>query len=437
MRRRRSGAGVGQGRGKGHRRTLLCPTPLRAAVALLPFGLGLATAAQAQVSTPDFTKKIAPGTVVVRLGGRVAEWAGVSGFTGQSYNGTKYAGGGLGGYLRLYPGFDGVAANGLQYGAQAEIRENTATSPGTSASTETLYVLRAFGYIGLPNVGLARFGQQEGALYLFDTGRFDGGNEAFDSGGWNGDIPTFFVNSSARPVYPFTWSNNERTTNKIDYVTPTFSGVSFGASFEPNQTAENYAPATVSSTTATDLRRNTLELGIRYKQKFGALALNSSAAYQTAAPVAYTGAPKAGLPYQNMQVGSFGLTLSYAGFMVGGNTKFGNMNGQFEPNYEGGATAVGWLAGGLYNTGPLTVGASYFVYDSQGDMSSPSTEGTRREYGAAAGLTYLVVPGLKLFASYLYGGRHQTGFNFLANKAGAANNDTNAQVFAVGTWLYW
>jgi predicted porin len=409
---------------------------LLAGAAALTAAIGLAGAAQAQVSSPDFTKKITPGTIVVRLGGRVSEFAGVSGFTGQSYNGTKYSGGGLGGYMRLYPGFDGVAANGLQYGAQAEIRENT-SSNGSDASSETLYVLREFGYIGLPQAGLVRFGQQEGALYLFDTGRFEGGPEGFDDGGWNGDIQNFFVNSSARPVYPFTWSNSTRATDKIDYISPSWSGLSFGLSFEPNQTAANYSPAVTSSTTATDLRRNTLEVGARYKQKFGDLGLNMSGGFMTAAPVAYTGTEKAGLPYQGLDVGSFGMTLSYAGFVVGGNTKFGNMNGQFEPNYEGGANAVGWLAGGSYNTGPLTVGASYFVYDSQGDWSSPTTEGTRREYGAAAGATYLVVPGLKLFASYLYGGRHQEGYNFLSGKAGSANNDTMAQVFAIGTWLYW
>ncbi|GAB0113117.1 porin [Acidisoma sp. C75] len=410
---------------------------LLAGAAALTAALGLASAAQAQVSSPDFTKKITPGSVVVRLGGRVAQWAGVSGFTGQSYGGTKYAGTGFGGYFRLYPGFDGVAANGLQYGAQAEIRENTASSPGTSASSETLYVLRDFGYIGLPQLGLVRFGQQEGAIYLFDTGRFEGGPEGFNDGGWNGDVQNYFVNAPARPIYPFTWGNNTRTTDKIDYISPSWSGLSFGLSFEPNQTAENYSPAVTSSPTANDLRRNTVEVGARYNQKFGGLGLNMSAAYMGSGAVAYTGAAKAGLPYQAVNVGSFGMTLSYAGFVVGGNTKFGNMNGQFEPNYQGGATAVGWLAGGSYTTGPLTVGASYFVYDSQGDWSSPTTEGTRREYGAAAGLTYLLVPGMKLFASYLYGGRHQHGYDFLAGKAGASNNDTMAQVFAVGTWLYW
>ena len=238
---------------------------LLAGVAALAAAVGLAGAAQAQVSSPVLTTHISPGQIVVRLGGRVSWFAGVSGYTGQSFNGTKDAGLSFGGYLRLYPGFDGVAANGLQYGAQAELRENTETSANSGATTETLFVLREFGYLGLPKLGLVRFGQQEGALYLFDTGRFESGTEAFDDGGWNGDIQNFFVNSSARPVYPFTWSNSLRTTDKIDYISPTFSGVSFGLSFEPNQDAANDTDPPISEPGAADLRRNTLELGGRYK----------------------------------------------------------------------------------------------------------------------------------------------------------------------------
>ncbi|MCB8881175.1 porin [Acidisoma cellulosilytica] len=399
--------------------------------------IGLAGNAQAQSTNPDFTKTLAPGSIVVRLDGRVSAWAGVDGFTGQSYNGTKYSGFSTAGYLRLYPGFDGVAANGLQYGAQAEIRENTETSAAAGASSETLYVLRDFGYLGLPQLGLVRFGQQEGALYLNDAGRFESGKEAFDSGGWNGDVQNFFVNTSARPIYPWTWSNSTRTTDKIDYITPSFSGLSFSVSFEPNQTGENYAPAVTSTTTATDLRRNTVEIGTTYKAKFDGVGLIVDGGYMNAGAVGYTGTAKAGLPYQGMSVGSAGATLSYAGFTVGGNTKFGNMNGQFEPNYAGGANAVGWLAGGLYTAGQLTVGASYFNYKSQGDYSSPKTEGQRDETGLAAGATYVLVPGVKLFASYLYGTRWQGGYNFLSGAAGSANNKVQAQVFALGTWLYW
>lgn len=394
---------------------------------------GLTGVAEAQVSNPDFTKTIAPGSVVVRLDGRVSAWFGVDGFTGQSYAGTKYSGSGMGGYIRLYPGFDGVAANGLQYGAQAEIRENTATS----ASSETLYVLRSFGYLGLPQLGLVRFGQQEGALFLNDAGRFESGKEAFDDGGWNGDVENLFVNTAQRPIYPWTWSNSTRTTDKIDYITPTFSGLSFAVSFEPNQTSANYGPAVTSSTTATDLRRNTVEIGATYKAKYQGVGLVVDGGYMNAGSVGYVGTAKSTLPYQGLSVGSFGATLSYAGFTVGGNTKFGNMNGQFEPNYKGGANAVGWLAGGLYSTGPLSVGASYFVYNSQGDMSAPKTEGQRQETGLAAGATYILVPGVKLFASYLYGTRWQGGYNFLSGAAGTADNKVQAQVFALGTWLYW
>jgi predicted porin len=405
---------------------------LLAGAATLTAALGLAGAAQAQVSNPVMT--ISPGKIVVRLDGRVSWFAGVSGFTGQSFNGTKDASLSFGGYLRLYPGFDGVAANGLQYGAQAEIRENTETSSFSGASTETLFVLREFGYLGLPQAGLLRFGQQEGALYLFDTGRFESGNEAFNDGGWNGDIQNFFVNSPARPVYPFTWSNNERTTDKIDYITPTFSGFSAGLSFEPNQDAANDSDPDVSEPGAADLRRNTLEIGARYKTTFDGFGINLSGGYLTAAPISNsTGANK----FQDMSVGSAAGTVTWGGLTVGGNAKFGNMNGVFEPTPDGAKSAVGFLAGAVYTIGALSVGGSYFLYDDQGNFSSPKTEGQEQNIGVAAGVTYILVPGAKLFVSYLYGTRHQGGFDYLTNAPGSAENNTQAQALAIGAWLYW
>jgi predicted porin len=407
---------------------------LLAGVAALAAAVGLAGAAQAQVNSPVLTGHISPGSIVVRLGGRISWFAGVSGYTGQSFNGTKDAGLSFGGYLRLYPGFDGVAANGLQYGAQAEIRENLETSADAGATTETLYVLREFGYFGLPKAGLVRFGQQEGALYLFDTGRFESAAEGFDDGGWNGDIQNFFVNSSARPVYPFTWSNNLRTTDKIDYISPSFSGASFGLSFEPNQDAGNFSDPPTSEPGAADLRRNTLELGARYKATFDGFGLNLSGGYLSAAPVGNTTGPN---KFQDVSVGSVGATVTFAGLTVGGNTKFGNMNGVYEPNPDGAKNAVGFLAGAVYTTGPLSVGGSYFLYDDQGNFSKPATEGSEQNVGVAAGATYILAPGVKLFASYLYGTRHQGGFNYLTNTAGSANNNTQAQVFALGTWIYW
>ena len=57
--------------------------------------------------------------------------------------------------------------------------------------------------------------------------------------------------------------------------------------------------------------------------------------------------------------------------------------------------------------------------------------------GLAAGGTFSVAPGLSFYLSYLYGQRHQLGFNFNTDEPGTANNNVNGQVFALGTVLKW
>src|SRR5579875_3484304 len=104
---------------------------LLATVATIGASKGLMAAAQAQTA--------APGSVTVRLNGRVNWYAGVEGSTldttTASAGTTKTSTDNFTGYMRLYPGFDGVAANGLHYGAAAELRING----GASAGDETLY----------------------------------------------------------------------------------------------------------------------------------------------------------------------------------------------------------------------------------------------------------------------------------------------------------
>ena len=137
-----------------------------------------------------------PGSISVRLNGRVNWYAGIeaSSLDNNSATGEKTSTTNFLGYLRLYPGFDGVAANGLHYGAAAEIRING----GQSASDETLYVFQAYGYLGLPKFGQFSFGQQNGPTTVFETGTFEG----FNDGGWNGDIEGM-IPTAANPLFPF------------------------------------------------------------------------------------------------------------------------------------------------------------------------------------------------------------------------------------------
>jgi hypothetical protein len=78
---------------------------------------GLNTA-EAQTGETD----LSPGQISVRLSGRVNWYAGIeSSSLDNSANGDKSSTDNFLGYMRFYPGFDGVAANGLHYGSVADV----------------------------------------------------------------------------------------------------------------------------------------------------------------------------------------------------------------------------------------------------------------------------------------------------------------------------
>src|SRR3954452_10427466 len=131
------------------------------------------------VYAPNAVAVPTPGTVVIRINGRVEVHAGAYwtsadktivpavGTTPASVfkiNPVNFAS-----YMRLYPGVDGMAANGLRYGASVELRQNfgapvtstttfTASSPSTYSSSETVFVRRAFTYLATDQAGLIRMG---------------------------------------------------------------------------------------------------------------------------------------------------------------------------------------------------------------------------------------------------------------------------------------
>ncbi|GAB0117514.1 porin [Acidisoma sp. 7E03] len=412
---------------------------LLATVATVGASMGLAAAADAQTA--------APGSVTVRLNGRVNWYAGIEGSSLDNIGGTKTSTDSFLGYMRLYPGFDGVAANGLHYGAATEIRMNG----GSSAGAETLYVFQAYGYLGLPEVGQISFGQQNGPIVLFETGTFEG----FNDGGWWGDLPAI-VPGNAQPVYPFVDNGGlSQSTNKIVYLSPTISGFQFAVGFEPNHTAANYTLAETSTTTPIvgGMPRNLIDVGGQFTHKFGPVGIQIGADYLGAGQVAYTGDTPA-VSYKNMNIFSGGATATIAGFTFGGNVVYGAFNQvsgynfQLEP--DGGNAAIGWLAGMQYTTGPITVGGSFFNFNTTGDLpggidagsgatitSAGLTTGQQVNNGLALGGTYTLVPGVNLFVDYDYGWRHQGGYDFATGNAGTANNRVQSQLFGVGTQIQW
>lgn len=407
---------------------------LLATVATVAASMGLMAAAQAQTA--------APGSVTVRLNGRVNWYAGIEGSSldNNASTGVKTSTVNFLGYLRLFPGFDGVAANGLHYGAAAEIRING----GQNAGAETLFVHQAYGYFGLPKLGQISFGQENGPVVLFETGTFEG----FNDGAWWGDLPAI-VPGNAEPVYPFVDNGGfSQETNKIVYLSPTIAGFQFAVGFEPNHTAENYTDAVTSTPNAISggQPRNLIDVGGQFTQTFGPVGVQLGADYISAGQVNYTGAA-ASLGYKNLNIFSGGATATIAGVTVGGNVVYGaynqvsGYNFQLEP--DGGNAAIGTLFGAQYTLGPVVVGGSVFRFQTTGDLVSNGaggyqlTSGQQVNNGVAVGGTFTLVPGVSLFVDYDYGWRKQSGFDFASDTAGADNNYVQSQLFGVGTQIQW
>jgi hypothetical protein len=432
------GAKFFDGRSSGKNEEELMRKLLLATVATVGASMGLMAAAQAQTA--------APGSVTVRLNGRVNWYAGIEGSSldNNSSTGVKTATDNFLGYLRLFPGFDGVAANGLHYGAAAEIRING----GETAGAETLFVHQAYGYFGLPKLGQISFGQENGPVVLFETGTFEG----FNDGGWWGDLPAI-VPGNAEVVYPFVDNGGlSQETNKIVYLSPTIAGFQFAVGFEPNHTAENYTDAATSTPSPIigGMPRNLIDVGGQYTQTFGPVGIQIGADYLGAGQVAYTGDTPA-VGYKDLNMFSGGATATIAGVTVGGNVVYGAFNQvsgydfQLEP--DGGNAAIGTLFGAQYTAGPIVVGGSVFRFQTTGDIpdggvasdinANGLTVGQQVNNGLALGGTYTLVPGVSLFVDYDYGWRKQGGLDFSDLKAGPDNNYVQAQLFGVGTQIQW
>ena len=413
-----------------------------------------------------------PGTVVVHLNGRVLFGGAYESSTLDVFRASsavapqKVSNFGTVGYVRIYPGVDAMAANGLRYGASVELRQDFGPTAGSTASSggsansfnSTLFVRRAFAYVANNNFGILRTGQADGVIGLFDLGVTTFQN--FDTGGWDGDLMGT-IPSNAQLAFPFSsLQGAEYVPSKIVYLSPQLAGFDFGFAYAPNNSALNQGPNinSLSSTAATLTQcavaasgcptlstsnvaldgsrfKDYTETGVRYRTTVGPVSILGFGIYVNSGHVNVS-PPVAGSQFNGLNYGDFGLAATYAGWTFGAHGTVGQYNGVNALQPKGGAPGNAWLAGVQYQTGPWVAGASYYVYQSQG---SPLTVGIaqRVERGLAVGSTYTIAPGLDLIASYLYGTRHQGDFDFATGTLGPDENNVKVQLFSLATIVKW
>jgi hypothetical protein len=439
------------------------------------------------VYAPNVIAVPTPGTIVIRLNGRVEVEVG-AGFTsadtsvvatgpsaGSTFKVNPIA---IGAYARLYPGFDGVAANGLRYGATIELRQNfgnptsaggQAVSPSANSSAQTFFVRRAFTYLASDNVGIVRLGMGDGVLGLFD-------NCIFTSQCWDAGVGNFNggANQALFPqagiAIPFVWLSQagaEYDNNKIVYLSPQFYGFDFGVQYAPNMGNSLQAsglnvgctqagPTCIGLTSGNDATRwyNQVGLGLRFQQTFGAVDAKVYGFYETAGkanntstgPTAYTTATPgtaafrgitnpSTIRYDNLSFYKAGVAVTAFNTTLAADYIGGAINGQLAMRPTGGASMNAVVTGVTYVNGPFIVGAEFGVVESQGAAQLTGTS-QRREWEVAFGGNYRLAPGVQLVAEYMYTQRHQGGFDFNTGTVGTTR-DAKGQSVVFATVLTW
>ena len=432
-----------------------------------------AAAIKGAIATPT------PGTVVIRLNGKVDTAITASWGTGENVPGSgKISPIGLNAYMRLYPGVDGLATNGLRYGAGIELRENfgpanttgnvqagvntQATAPSASSYdfSQTVYVRRAFVYLASDKAGLVRVGTTDGLIGLFDGAVTTSQTWDFGIGQFNGGEAQA-AGTTAGSAIPFVWlslAGAEYDNAKIVYMTPQFYGFDFGVQYAPNMANNNAGacnaagPTCASLTAGADPTRwlNQVAAGVRYQGVLGGVAVKTYAVYETAGKESIAGggfaangnlasqsaAGAVGLKYDNLSFVSAGAAFTYSGFTLAANYIGGALNGQLAMRPTGGAPENAVVVGLTYANGPWTLGVESGFVDSQGDVRLTKIS-QRHEWEMAFGGTYVVAPGVGLVAEYIHTERHQGGFNFVTGGAGVGTRDAHAQSLLFATVVNW
>ncbi|MFM7303431.1 MAG: porin [Alphaproteobacteria bacterium] len=295
--------------------------------------------------------------------------------------------------INLYA--DGVAANGMRYGAVFELQMDNMGGNGganTNGSGTGVDYDELYGFVK-GSWGELRFGQEDSAASLLQIRRpstlWMGDSDAWDE---------FLLDS--RYVIAGVGDGNDAT--KIIYLSPQFMGFDAGISYAPNR-FEGERPDSPTSLTTSQRDRTGLEneisAALRYRGTFGPVGVGASfvAQFADSASQNANGTPVA-VRGQNITTYAGGLLLRAFGFALGGDYTWGNYrttpaNGAINPGTDGSSQ---WAVGLTYTIGAFSVGGMY----SQGTQDNGGTVADRKQTYAGVGLAYVLAPGMTLFANY-------------------------------------
>ncbi|HVI52789.1 MAG TPA: porin [Candidatus Sulfotelmatobacter sp.] len=354
---------------------------LFAGVAAVAFG-----AAAAQAAEP----------VKLSLGGFAAQWAGYA----QNSSSTNTVNFDTQDDIRLQ--FTG--ATKLDNGIGVSVEVDTMGTQGTNSHTASGSNKNNYkSFVAVSSViGTVELGEQDnvGALIHNSSPNVDG-----FIGGQDGNFSNWVIwNSGYKETYGRTYAGDDRSSNKVIYITPSFYGLAAGFSYTPSIKNSDTGHTTIVSNADYNggLAGDLYVYGFAYNNTFGDVTVKAD-----------VGAGNANVA--NLRVYQGGLNVGYKGFTVGGSylkrdidtNKDGSVSGTGGLGATGAylaeAAHVGtsWDAGVSYVTGPYGVSLSYFHGTSAnaGGYTGSSTYSYDKTSVWALGGAYDLGPGVKLTES--------------------------------------
>lgn len=260
--------------------------------------------------------------------------------------------------------------NGLDVGVMTSFRAGTNT--GLDAGDENNLVDKAYVYVS-SNYGKVIIGVLQSAAYTLHVsapeaiGQWEDNGLLTDNSIIAKPADVMSVNGNGINSTSIQPGQVNGKVEGITYITPTFYGITLGASYIPND-LKNYRGATNTTATIKDM----FAIGANYTNRFGEVGVKGSLGWARGTMGSNWQAYRypdwnASLSGQELYFYTAGLNVSYSGFTVGGSFRLNQHDvtkGGIGNNVVGGTgysmNGRAWDAGATYATGPWAVGLTYF-----------------------------------------------------------------------------
>ena len=308
---------------------------------------------------------------------------------------------------------DGIAANGMRYGAMMEFQmdnmggrnDNSGANTGANGSGTGVDFDELYGFVK-GSWGELRFGQEDNVQGIMRVAP-PGTQWLGTSSGWDEFVAQPQTGLGGSAPYLMTEFQDGGDATKIIYLSPQFMGFDVGFSYAPNS-SEGERPDTPGSNQIFQRDRtgvmNAMAGILRYRGTFGDVGVASSFGALTAdsAQVTGTSLTRTDPRTQSLTMYSAGLLVRAYGFAVGGEYAWGNyrdqMTSTINPKIDG---SDQWIVGATYTLGALQFGGQYGVAKQDNGTNAAGTPFKDREQTYwGVGVQYTLAPGMILFANY-------------------------------------